>query len=162
MELGIIDETGRMYKQGHSFENCITELDGRIAFSFPDSDVLITQEDIRSVQLAKAAICAGMLTLLDESGLDCDSINALQIAGGFGSFIRPESAAAIGLIPKALANKVYTLCNGAGAGASMMRLEDSCKSEVERISALAETVTLATSKTFADCYIDCMAIEPCE
>ncbi len=162
VKLGAVDETGRMYPTGHPLEDRMTEFEGSVAYRFYESGVLITQEDIRNVQLAKAAICGGILTLLDEAGLTCEDINHMQIAGGFGNCLRPDSAAAIGLIPQKLADKVSTLGNGAGAGGAMMLLDESLQEAGRRLSEECETVELSTSQVFADHYISSMALERCE
>ncbi|OHE66801.1 MAG: hypothetical protein A2001_13460, partial [Treponema sp. GWC1_61_84] len=81
-----------------------------------------TQADVRQIQLAKAAVAAGIASLLDERGDTVDDIAAVYLAGGFGSYLRPESAATIGLIPAALLPKVDAVGNAAGHGAVRMLL----------------------------------------
>lgn len=66
-------------------------------------EVSLTSRDIRMLQLAKSAICAGLLTLLESAGLDPEDVAILYIAGGFGNYLNKKSAARIGLLPRALA-----------------------------------------------------------
>lgn len=82
-------------------------------------NVTVTQEAVRSVQLAKGAIAAGVDILLDRCGVDPKSVGRVILAGGFGYYLRPEAAAAIGLLPESLTCKVITGGNTALSGALM-------------------------------------------
>ena len=81
-----------------------------------------TQRDIREVQLAKAAVRAGMEILLQEPGLRHEDVRRLYLAGGFGSAMRPRSAARIGLIPAGLEQRVHVLGNAASFGRAALRV----------------------------------------
>ncbi len=124
LKVGVIDETGVINEDGHEFESSIREYDDQPAFEIGTSGVLITQKDIRQIQLAKSAIAAGIETLVHECSIDCEKVDMLFIAGGFGSFINQNSAADIGLLPKCLLDRVTVLGNAAGTGASMLLLSD--------------------------------------
>jgi uncharacterized 2Fe-2S/4Fe-4S cluster protein (DUF4445 family) len=80
-------------------------------------DIYVSRKDIREVQLAKAAIAAGIESLLDIAGIDPADIGRVYLAGGFGSFVNKESAADIGLIPEKMAEKTEVVGNAAGKGA---------------------------------------------
>ena len=79
--------------------------------------IYITPKDIREIQLAKSAIVSGINILLRRTSLTVDNIDALYLAGGFGNYIRRESAEAIGLIPTGLSEKVIPVGNTSGTGA---------------------------------------------
>ncbi len=79
--------------------------------------VCVTQEDIRGLQLAKAAFAAGMRILLQDSHTSYEQLDHVILAGGFGSYLKKESAAAIGLIPKELLPITESVGNAAGEGA---------------------------------------------
>ncbi len=79
--------------------------------------IFINQEDIRQVQLAKSAFIAGINILVQVSGMDFNSIDALFLAGGFGNFINVNSAVEIGLLPKELESKTIPIGNTSGTGA---------------------------------------------
>jgi uncharacterized 2Fe-2S/4Fe-4S cluster protein (DUF4445 family) len=79
-------------------------------------DVLLTPLDVREVQLAKGAIAAGINILIRRAGLSVEEIDALYLAGGFGNYIRTESAVAIGLIPREFSAKVIPVGNTSGTG----------------------------------------------
>lgn len=82
-------------------------------------NVTVTQEAVRSVQLAKGAIAAGVEILLNRYGVDPGEVRRVVLAGGFGYYLSPEAAAAIGLLPESLACKVITGGNTALSGALM-------------------------------------------
>jgi uncharacterized 2Fe-2S/4Fe-4S cluster protein (DUF4445 family) len=121
-----------------------------------NSGIFITAEDVRQVQLAKAAICAGIETLADTCGVGCDQIEKVYLAGGFGSYLRPESCGKIGMIPEVLVDKIQVIGNGAGIGASMILQSTECLSHAERIAADAESVELSASEVFMDKYMERM------
>jgi uncharacterized 2Fe-2S/4Fe-4S cluster protein (DUF4445 family) len=80
-------------------------------------DIYVSRKDIREVQLAKAAIAAGIESLLNVAGIDPADIGRVYLAGGFGSFVNKGSAADIGLIPEKMAEKTEVVGNAAGKGA---------------------------------------------
>ncbi len=154
-----IDETGRLQMTGHALERHMSRKNNEVSFIFPGSAVSLTQSDIRAVQLAKAAICAGILVLIEEAGIIPGQVDQVLIAGGFGSSIRPEAAEAIGLIPPGFASRTHAIGNAAGAGAAMMLLSDETRKAGARLAAACQTVELSTHPFFSDAYIDCMAFE---
>ena len=153
---GILDPTGVINEEDHPFTDCITEADDQVAFRLPGTQVVITQKDIRSIQLAKSAICAGMTTLIGEAGLQPEDVKRLYIAGGFGAFIDVRSAECIGLIPPGFAAKAKAIGNAAGAGASMVLLGDEVRIGAEQLSREAETIELSSSPRFMDAYVENM------
>ena len=121
--------------------------------------VSITQQDIRALQLAKSAICAGMATLMRTVNLDAKQIDKLLIAGGFGSYINVKNAAAIGLIPSALKNRTQTLGNAALEGGAMLLLDRSFSDGVADIVYRCEVVELAANPIFFEEYMNKMTFE---
>jgi uncharacterized 2Fe-2S/4Fe-4S cluster protein (DUF4445 family) len=121
-----------------------------------DSGLVLTRADIRQLQLAKAAIRAGIDTLLSDRGLTYADVDVLYLAGGFGSYLHPESCAAIGMIPRELIDKIQVLGNAAGQGASMMLLSAAELARAEGIARGATTLELSTSAVFMEKYVDGM------
>ena len=121
-----------------------------------DSGIFITQRDVRQIQLAKSAICAGVLTLLDREALKADDIDRFVVAGGFGSSINHDSAAGIGLFPKALQSKTDFIGNGALGGAALLLCRLSLRDEAANMAESAEELSLSASPIFMDNYLDCM------
>lgn len=147
MKLEALDENGFLESDDeYEDETCL-----KIA-----GPVVITQKDIRMVQLAKSAIHAGALTLISESGVSEDEIDEFKIAGGFGSFINTENAAEIGLIPKSLLRCTKVLGNAALSGSVMLLLNPALRREAEELAEKAETVDLSTNPTFMDLYVESM------
>ena len=156
LKAGIIDETGLILKSSHSFSEHIFKINGSNAFRIPGTNVLITQEDIRNIQLAKSSIYAGLITLIDEAGLSNENIDELIIAGGFGGCINTESAALIGLIPHFLKNKTRIAGNSSLKGAVLFLNDPQAYELGDKIAANAETIDLTTSAKFFDEYISGM------
>ena len=127
---------------------------GKPALRLGDSGVLLTQEDFRAVQLAKAAICAGIRSLLHEAGIPPEQVDELVLAGGFGTYLRRESAVRIGLIPPELSDRVRPAGNAALAGALLILQSAAACEEGARIPKEAVTLELSTSPYFMDQYVE--------
>lgn len=148
---GVLDALSIMLRLGELEDSGFLEED----FMLTDR-VGITAKDVRQIQLAKAAVCAGILTLSEECDVELDDIRTLYIAGGFGSSMDPQSAGAIGLIPPSLAGRVQFLGNAALAGAAMLLLQPELRQQAFDLSKNATELALSTSETFMDYYVECM------
>lgn len=148
---GLIDAVAALLKREDLDETGYLEDDVTLL-----GDVYLTQKDIRNVQLAKAAVCAGILTVLEASGTSACDVDTFYIAGGFGSHLNVESAAAIGLFPQELTKKACVIGNAALRGAEMILLSDACREESLRITEMAEHVDLGGSPVFNENYVECM------
>ncbi len=148
---GILDETGLLGPE--YFETGVRA-----------GNVLVTQEAIRSIQLAKAAIAAGIEILLKRYGVDADGVDKVVLAGGFGYYLKPDAAAEIGLLPKKLAGKAFAGGNTALAGALRAGRElfaegrDFLKVELQRVTENTEVLNLAMEPDFEERYIGAMEI----
>ena len=140
LDLEIIDETGQM--------------DDPSEFA---PGVVLMPKDVRQVQLAKAAICGGMRTLLKRSGLKEKDVKVLYIAGGFGSYIDLDSAAKVGIFPAALRESAKVIGNAALAGAIMILLGADKKFEPSSVG--TECINLAQQPDFSDLYMESMFFE---
>ena len=118
------------------------------------SGVALTQEDIRAVQLAKGAVCAGIRTLLENGNTEAEQVTQLAIAGGFGSYLDPASAARVGLFPKELQGKVKPLGNAALTGACMLLLDRECRERAEGYARDAVTLELSSNPVFSNHFIN--------
>ncbi len=119
-----------------------------------EDDIVVSQEDIRDIQNAKAAIQTGTHVLLEEAGIE--SVDRLVMAGGFGNFIDPESAKLIGLYPEVGADDVEFLGNAAGYGAMYALLNVAARDEAEHIVSAVEYVELAAWDGFHDLFMQAM------
>lgn len=118
-----------------------------------EENVYITQKDIREVQLAKAAISAGISIMMQDIGLQKDEIEKISVAGAFGNYIRTESAVNMGLLPNVPLERISAIGNSAGVGAAMILLSEESRAEAVRVSHTVEHIDLAEKKDFQDEYL---------
>ena len=114
----------------------------------------LTQKDIGEVQLAKAAIAAGIHLLMKQLGITEKDIDRVYIAGAFGNYMNPESAAEIGMFPLSLLDKITPVGNAAGEGAKTALLNAQERKEMNQVVRNIEFVELAASPEFQDCFVD--------
>lgn len=154
---GIIDALAVLLKMGKMDHFGTIEENFVLAVETEDLPaVVITQQDVREVQMAKAAISAGCKTLLEGAALSLDDLDEIGIAGTFGNAVRVESGVTIGLLPKTDAERFRSLGNAAGVGASMLLLSKVCREDAERIASSVKHVELAASESFQKNYIEAM------
>lgn len=118
--------------------------------------VTLNQKDIRMLQLAKSAICAGLMSLIKREKLSPARVKKLYIAGGFGNYLGMESAVKIGLLPSDLAKVSTAVGNSALVGAAMLLLDSRLRKECEKLATECEVLNLSSDKTFSDLYISGM------
>lgn len=128
---------------------------GRMSSEYRITDsVYIAPHDVREVQLAKAAIAAGIDILVQEAGITYDQIDHVYLAGGFGSYIRVSSACKIGMLPTEIEDKIIPVGNAAGDGAKMMLLSKSSLERAETMRCQTHYIELSTHPDFEDLYTD--------
>jgi len=167
---GLIDKTGRLISRELCRSRISEELANRIMKDEKNHQFLIvngketqsghplfiTQRDIREIQLAKAAIFAGIKILLKEAGLLPEEIGEILLAGAFGNFINKESARRLGLIPPVALNKIESVGNAAGRGTEMVLLSDEMKRKCRKISQEVAYIELSSRKDFQKEFMDAM------
>lgn len=121
--------------------------------------VYLTQKDIGEVQLAKAAIAAGIQMLMKRLGITEEEICSVYIAGAFGNYMDPVSAGKIGLLPAALVKKVKPVGNAAGEGAKIALVNEREMLEMDELVGKIDFVELAASGDFQDYFIDELGFE---
>lgn len=160
---GLLDLTAQLLKHGFIDEN--GSLDSRQEdpktfllvppeVSGNEKGVYLTQKDIREVQLAKAAIAAGIRILMKTLSITEKEISCLYIAGAFGNYMNPDSAGAIGLIPRSLADRIRPIGNAAGEGAKIALLNTEEWKLADTLTRNVEFVELAALPEFQDCFVD--------
>ena len=165
-ELGVVDETGRllecdeeedMPEKYRNFAKNLCEIDGENAFVLDkEHNIYITHKDIREIQLAKAAVSAGIMTLLHYCDKTISDIGELVLAGGFGAHIDKKSACRIGLIPAELEDKVQIAGNTAGMGAAAVLLDHTAADRIKNLSKISEYIELSGDAFFMDEYVERM------
>jgi uncharacterized 2Fe-2S/4Fe-4S cluster protein (DUF4445 family) len=150
LQKGIIDITGYMA------ESYLLEMAAKTASHF---DIVLTPQDVRQVQLAKAAIAAGFRVLMSEAGVSFDQIENLYIGGAFGNYMNIESASVIGLIPPEMKEKVVTTGNVAGRGALSALMSVKFEDRIAEVAQKAQYIELSTHGGFMDHYVMQMGFE---
>ena len=120
-------------------------------------EVYLCQKDVRELQLAKAAIAAGVQLLCRKRGCRIEEIRTLLLAGAFGNYLDPDSACGIGLLPEALRDRIVPVGNAAGAGARLAVLSEREFARAEDMASKAGFLELATEPDFMDVYVDEMS-----
>ena len=116
----------------------------------------IQQNDVRAIQLAKAALYAGIKLLMDH--LKVDKVDKIRLAGAFGSFIDVKYAMVLGLIPDCAIDNVSSAGNAAGTGARIALLNESSRTKISQVVRSIEKIETALEKKFQDHFVDAMAI----
>lgn len=151
VKIGIVNKRGKLLSpdrfiksEAKVFAKNIITYNETIAFLLvPETEsvhgrpIMITQNDISSLQLAKGAISAGIRILLEEIGITTNDIQEVLLAGAFGNYMDPHSACVVGLIPLELESKIKMVGNAAGTGSKLALLS---RSEYQRASIIASNV----------------------
>ena len=116
-------------------------------------DIVVTQNDIREIQLAKAAVYTGISILMRHMNLKPLDIKRIFIAGAFGNYIDPQSARMIGMYPDVPLNRVKFVGNTAGSGARMALLSTDVRALAESLSERVEYVELGVDPDFQDEFV---------
>ncbi|MBX2856743.1 MAG: DUF4445 domain-containing protein [Rhodobacteraceae bacterium] len=159
---GVIDEDGvingalaettpRIIADGRTFSYILNEGDGD-----QSPRVTVTQNDVRAIQLAKAALYAGCKLLMDK--LELDSVDKVILAGAFGAHISPLHALVLGMIPDCEVDKVTSAGNAAGTGARIALLNSASRREIERVVREIEKIETAVEPRFQEHFVNAMAV----
>ena len=166
VRVGLLDETGRLISPEEAARTLPMALCKRLvqteqgaAFVLAGAGrlrVYLTQRDVRKLQLAKGAICAGIKILMKELGVDYADIAEVLLAGAFGSYINPVSARAIGLVPPFSLSRLVSVGNAASVGARMALLSVDERRDAEEVAARVEHIELSSRPDFQDEFATAM------
>jgi len=153
---GIVDSRGKFKKNLNSNRVRAGENGWEYVVAWAEEtsigrDIPMTQQDVRQIQLAKAALFVAARTLLKRSGLQ--SPDKIILAGGFGSYIDKEKAMLIGLIPDCELDKVYAVGNAAGDGARIALLNVEKRNEIDSVTRRVERFELPTDPEFQNQFM---------
>ncbi|CDZ72767.1 Uncharacterized metal-binding protein [Neorhizobium galegae bv. orientalis] len=151
-EDGVVDGTmaersPRILQNGRTFSYLVHDGEQRIT---------VTQNDVRAIQLAKAALYAGVKLLMDKQGVD--HVDRIGLAGAFGTFIDPKYAMVLGLIPDCDLARVKSVGNAAGTGARMCLLNRGYRREIEETVRRIEKIETALEPKFQEHFVYAMAL----
>lgn len=169
LQQNIITETGKIEAVGEFGTRVRTGTNGQPEFvvfkgkgqdgksgSDPSTDLILTQEDVRQIQLAKGAVKAGILVLMEKAKVDKESIKEVLLAGVFGTLVNTGSVRSIGLVPDLPNSEIRAIGNAAGAGAVMTAVSKTYLREFCELAAKIEYIELATETKFNDYFIKSM------
>ncbi|MCC6579229.1 MAG: DUF4445 domain-containing protein [Phycisphaeraceae bacterium] len=160
---GLLSETGRFQTDHGRFDQWLDQQDEhgprlRVAYGQGKRPILVTETDLASLLQAKAAIAAGILTLLHRVGMSPADVQKLYLAGGFGMHMDVSSAIGSGLLPGFRREQVELVGNTSLAGAYMALLDRGAMDEIRRIASSMEIVELNLDPAFENCYIDQLSL----
>jgi len=155
---GLMDETGLLvdeyFKEGFPILRELKENKGQNTVR---DEIYFTQKDIRELQLAKAAIRAGIEILIKNYGITLEQIDKVYLAGGFGFKLDVDKAIHIGLLPEEFRDRITVVGNSSLAGAIAYLTESDTKVRIERILSVSEEIHLSNDDDFYELYLDCMS-----
>lgn len=167
--LKVIDSSGYLLNSREARKKGVPEMvcrrlftegeENRILLTDKDSPVYLTAGDIRQLQLAKGAIRAGIEILLKKEGIEKEKLSHIYLAGAFGSYIKIENAAAIGLLPNISRERMTHTGNCAGTGAAMALLSEKTVKEMESYAGKISHVELAGEEAFQEYFLRFMEIQ---
>ncbi len=162
LDAGVLDESGLLMEADvvdgevpEAIRSRLGECEGVAAF-WITPEAAVTQRDIRNIQLAKAAIRAGILTLVEDAGLQLDEVGRVHVAGGFGRFLDLHNAARIGLVPAELLGVAHVVGNVAIEGISAALMSSAAREELTAIAQACGYLELSNSAAFNEAYLDAM------
>jgi uncharacterized 2Fe-2S/4Fe-4S cluster protein (DUF4445 family) len=155
--VGLIDPSGLV--NGATADLCRALIPNGRAFSYRlyggPRPIDVTQTDVRAIQLAKSALCAGIQLLMDQIGTT--RLDRLVLAGAFGSYIDPHYARVLGMFPDCEIGDISAAGNAAGTGARIALLNKQCRLEAEHVADWAEKIETATADRFQKYFVAAMA-----
>ncbi|MBI3648105.1 MAG: DUF4445 domain-containing protein [Actinobacteria bacterium] len=163
---GLLKENGILASPeevpGHPLSAHLVERDGVRAFALT-GDIVLTQLDVRELQSAKGAIATGIEVAMDHLGLEPEDLEEVLLAGAFGTYINPESARVLGLVPPVPVERIKAVGNTASEGAKMA-LTSFREREVafEQLPKMIEYVELSGAEDFNERFIRNLAFPSLE
>src|SRR5438309_2305032 len=153
---GLLDYSGRFKKPedvpDHPLRDRLIDVDGMRAFLLADG-VYLTQRDIRELQFAKGSIATGIKVLMDILGVTAGDLDQVLLGGSFGSYLNPESAKIIGLVPPVEVDRIIAVGNSAGEGAKIALLSYRERQVAFELPSRIEYVELSGRSDFNDAFI---------
>ena len=151
-EAGAINFRGRIQPDS-AFCETVDEVRALVLCRAPQGDIHFTQGDVRSVQLAKAAVRAGIETLLSAAGASATDLKSVVIAGSFGRYLHIDSLVSIGMLPDVPTELCEQIGNASLKGARMALLSDELRLAAQGIAEKVHYIEQAGSSEFMRLYL---------
>jgi uncharacterized 2Fe-2S/4Fe-4S cluster protein (DUF4445 family) len=136
----------------HPLSDRLISVEGVRAFLLAE-DVYLTQRDVRELQFAKGSIATGIKVLMDVLGVTAADLDEVLLGGSFGSYLNPESAKIIGLVPAVHVDRILSVGNTAGEGAKMTLLSFRERQVAFELPDKIEYVELSGRSDFNDSFV---------
>src|SRR5438876_1989636 len=153
---GLLDHSGRMKSREvaghHPLADRLIEVERVIAFLLAEG-VYLSQRDVRELQFAKGSIATGIKVLMDILGITPSDVDEVFLGGSFGSYLNPESAKIIGLVPPVNVDRIIAVGNSAGEGAKIALLSYRERQVAFELPARLEYVELSGRTDFNDSFV---------
>ena len=160
LNVGLLDHSGRMRSASeapdHPLANRLIEVEGVRAFLLAEG-VYLSQRDVRELQFAKGSIATGIKILMDILGIEASALDEIFLGGSFGSYLNPESAKIIGLVPPVDVDKIIAVGNSAGEGAKIALLSYRERQVAFELPSRIEYVELSGRTDFNDAFVSVLA-----
>ena len=158
LKMGIIDETGRFLPPAETGIQMggYMEDENENGILYLSSSVFVSAKDIRMIQMAKAALAAGIGILLNECGIDRSQVDNVYLAGGFGTLMNVSSAADIGMIPSGFRGKCIPCGNTCLKGTAIAAVSQDAEKELADICGMCRYIELSSYSDFNELYVSNM------
>jgi len=165
LNVGLLDHSGRMRSAseaaGHPLVDRLIEVEGVKAFLLAEG-VYLSQRDVRELQFAKGSIATGIKVLMDILGVGASDLDEIFLGGSFGSYLNPESAKIIGLVPPVDVDKIIAVGNSAGEGAKIALLSYRERQVAFELPSRIEYVELSGRTDFNDSFVSVLGFPDLE
>lgn len=162
LRTGLVKKTGVFVKKeklkDEDYRKAMIRLNGtkREFILHENPEILVTQGDVRQVQLAKGAILSGFTALLNKAGISMEDLDKVMIAGQFGAHLPADSLTGVGILPEAVKDKLVYVGNSSKTGAYMTLMSKRAKKEVEELAGKMEYMELAETENYERIFMESM------
>jgi uncharacterized 2Fe-2S/4Fe-4S cluster protein (DUF4445 family) len=157
LNVGLLDHSGRMRSAAdvpnHPLAGRLIEVEGVRAFLLAEG-VYLSQRDVRELQFAKGSIATGIKILMNILGVAAADLDEVYLGGSFGSYLNPESAKIIGLVPDVDVDKIVAVGNSAGEGAKIALLSYRERQVAFELPSRIEYIELSGRSDFNDAFVE--------
>jgi len=165
LNVGLLDHSGRMLSAAeagdHPLAARLIEVEGVKAFLLAEG-VYLSQRDVRELQFAKGSIATGIKVLMDILGVSAADLDEIFLGGSFGSYLNPESAKIIGLVPPVDVDKIIAVGNSAGEGAKIALLSYRERQVAFELPSRIEYIELSGRTDFNDSFVSVLGFPDLE